>query len=68
MSKRKDVDRSWWWDPDDENRTENALNRAWELGRIAGIREAAGMAEYRYLIGRSLRAYARKLKRRLETT
>ena len=40
--------------------------RLWELGRIAGIEEAARMAGNDFMLRRDLRAHARKLKRRLK--
>lgn len=88
MSKRKDVQRAWeavevWRGPfvfsagAARFTQEKLMGPTYELGRIAGIREAATMAQSRYLIGGNsreqtkitagdLRAYARKLKRRLE--
>ncbi|MFH1110948.1 MAG: hypothetical protein V1790_17380 [Planctomycetota bacterium] len=66
MSRRTDLDWAYSLSP----LTMERLGRAWELGRIAGVREAARLGVYRRrLTGISptaLRAYARKLKRGLE--
>lgn len=77
MSKRKDVDYAWACmtpiDLEIDAETDEMLRTAWELGRIAGIREAAILAGERLGnwtfsdgIGYVLRTNARKLKRRLK--
>lgn len=81
MSKQKDIDSAWWWQPNEEDRTENALGRAWELGRIHGKREEASRLaaisptgrgdvcghayQERQTVAREIRQIARKLSRRL---
>lgn len=65
MSKRKDIDWAWASMTPVDPETEDMLETAWELGRIAGIREAARMVLS--LPNRvALQDYARKLARRLK--
>lgn len=64
MSKRKDIQHVTGWAYRGEE-----FDRVWELGRVAGIREAAGkVTEGRtvYQIQNRLRAHARKLRKRLK--